>query len=170
MFSSINATLYWSQLHSLGRKVYYILLYGCFNCHRIYSVSLHAMEAVIGYRKHGDQCHRYYLDFRHSRPRQQAQPRPKGSCTARLHSLLWLQHSLWTNPSLGVYRQFQHGFALSLQLIDTFPSTESICQPVAISHHASLIALLFLHLSCCQSRVTGSQCVQSKPEILVLLL
>ncbi|TKS90589.1 hypothetical protein D9C73_024722 [Collichthys lucidus] len=54
-------------------------LYSCSNCHQSDCSSLDAMEAVIGHLRHSDQCHRYYRDFRHPGPRQQAQARPKGN-------------------------------------------------------------------------------------------
>lgn len=101
-------------------------IYSRSNCHRSDCSSLDAMEAVIGHPRHSDQCHRYYRDFRHPGPRQQAQPGPKGNWKrgeeVSLHSLLWL-HRDWTTARLGVYRQLavQRASALSFQLIDTFP-------------------------------------------------
>lgn len=113
-------------------------LYSCSNCHRSDFSSLDAMEAVIGHPRHSDQCHRYYRDFRHPGPRQQAQLRPKGNWKGggevKLHSLLWPYRG-WATACRGVYRQHavQHASALSFQLIDTFPP-----QNLSFGHNPSL--------------------------------
>lgn len=144
------------------------------NCHWSDCSSLDAMEAVIGHPRHSNQCHRYYQDFRHPGPRQEAQLRPKGSskwgrgealqlvmAAQRLDNCLSRCLSTAQRPACICSHHPAHWH---------FPLTECLFQPHHIPHTASLMELFSLSFSCCHtSPVTGSHRVQSTTVEFLLL-
>lgn len=174
VYSSNGCNFCLSHLHLLVFAVLHLSSgapHSCSNCHRSDCSSLDAMEAVIGHPRHSDQCHRYYRDFRHPGPRQQAQSRPKGNwkwgrgeapqlvmAAQRLDSCLSECVSTAQRPACICSRRRAHWH---------FPFTEHFFRPHHIPHTASLMELFSFCFSCCHtSPVKGSYCVQSTVEIL----
>lgn len=163
MCAGVIGALYLSHLHFSVFAALHLssgAMYSSSNCHRSDFSSLVSMDGVIGHPRHRDQCDRYNRDFRHLGPRQQAQPGPKGKwegvgVEAPQLVIAARRQGNWCR---GGYRQLavQHASALSILLIDTFPSfpSPSHLSPCLING-PSFDSFLMLPHNTCQRFIYG---------------